>query len=151
MKKNILYTVAIMAAILLVPELRAQSYNIDWFTIDGGGGSRDYDAQKSKNERTGWIEIGIGAVFLVGGGVWLVAEIRARTSDWQYDVISLGIPATVDAEGPRTEPGNLGPGWVGLWTKTDSVTEFDDLRVVPATPEPAPAPAPAPDPKAPPK
>src|SRR5205807_8976982 len=35
------------------------------------------------------------------------------TSDWHYDVISLGIPATVDAEGPRTEPGNLGPGWVG--------------------------------------
>ena len=47
-------------------------------TIGGGGGSRDYDAQKSKNERTGWIEIGIGAVFLVGGGVWLVAEIRGR-------------------------------------------------------------------------
>ena len=43
----------------------------------------------------------------------LVAEVQKRTSDWQYDVISLGIPATVDATATRTEPGNLAPGWVG--------------------------------------
>jgi hypothetical protein len=46
--------------------------------IGGGGGSRDYDQQRSKNERTGWIGIGIGGLFLVGGGLWLVSEIRGR-------------------------------------------------------------------------
>ena len=51
--------------------------------------------------------------------------------------------ATVEA----TDDLFLGPGWVGLWTKTDSVTEFDDLSVAPesgVTPAPTPAPAPPP-------
>jgi hypothetical protein len=47
-------------------------------TIGSGGGSRNYDEQKSKNERNGWIEMGVGALILVGGGVWLASEIRGR-------------------------------------------------------------------------
>jgi hypothetical protein len=47
-------------------------------SIGSGGGSRGYDEQKSKNERNGWIELGIGALMAVGGGVWLVSEIRGR-------------------------------------------------------------------------
>jgi polyphosphate glucokinase len=44
----------------------------------------------------------------------LVARVREATRDWRYDVISLGIPAAVDARGARKEPGNLGDGWVGF-------------------------------------
>jgi polyphosphate glucokinase len=42
----------------------------------------------------------------------LVSEVRERTADWNYDVISLGYPGAVDAHGPSAEPGNLGGGWV---------------------------------------
>lgn len=44
----------------------------------------------------------------------LVVEVKARTADWQYDAISLGVPGLVDHRGPSDEPGNLGPGWVGF-------------------------------------
>jgi polyphosphate glucokinase len=44
----------------------------------------------------------------------LVARVREMTEDWRYDVISLGIPGSVDARGPRKEPGNLGDGWIGF-------------------------------------
>jgi polyphosphate glucokinase len=44
----------------------------------------------------------------------LVARVREMTDDWRYDVISLGIPASVDARGARKEPGNLGDGWIGF-------------------------------------
>ena len=42
----------------------------------------------------------------------LVERVREHTSDWTYDVVSIGYPGTVDARGPRAEPGNLGDGWV---------------------------------------
>jgi polyphosphate glucokinase len=42
----------------------------------------------------------------------LVKEVTERTSGWNYDVISLGYPGSVDAHGPSNEPGNLGEGWV---------------------------------------
>jgi len=44
----------------------------------------------------------------------LVEEVRARTRDWSYDVISLGVPAIIGREGPQNEPGNLGNGWIGF-------------------------------------
>ena len=28
--------------------------------------------------------------------------------------MSVGLPALVGPQGPRSEPGNLGPGWVGF-------------------------------------
>lgn len=42
----------------------------------------------------------------------LIEGVREATADWSYDVISLGFPGAVDANGPRAEPGNLGTGWV---------------------------------------
>jgi polyphosphate glucokinase len=42
----------------------------------------------------------------------LVDNVREATTDWKYDVISIGYPGVVDAHGPSAEPGNLGDGWV---------------------------------------
>lgn len=44
----------------------------------------------------------------------LVAAVQEMTSDWKYEAISLGYPGQVGPDGPRSEPGNLGPGWVGF-------------------------------------
>jgi polyphosphate glucokinase len=43
-----------------------------------------------------------------------VARVREATADWHYDVVSIGYPGTVDANGPSAEPGNLGNGWVNF-------------------------------------
>ena len=42
----------------------------------------------------------------------LVRIVRESTTDWKYDVLSIGYPGAVYANGPRAEPGNLGEGWV---------------------------------------
>jgi polyphosphate glucokinase len=44
----------------------------------------------------------------------LIAGVRDASRDWNYDVISVGFPGAVNAEGPRAEPGNLGSGWVAF-------------------------------------
>jgi hypothetical protein len=44
----------------------------------------------------------------------LVEDIQAETADWKYDAISIGYPGLVGSHGPRSEPGNLGPGWMGF-------------------------------------
>jgi polyphosphate glucokinase len=44
----------------------------------------------------------------------LVHEIKERTGNWQYDVVSIGYPGGVSDGRPIAEPGNLGPGWVGF-------------------------------------
>jgi polyphosphate glucokinase len=57
----------------------------------------------------------------------LVAGVRRETSDWTYDVVSIGIPAAVGAGGLADEPGNLGTGWVDF----DFEAAFDrPVRVV---------------------
>jgi polyphosphate glucokinase len=44
----------------------------------------------------------------------LVTAIQEMTTDWEHEAISLGYPGPVGSDGPRSEPGNLGPGWVGF-------------------------------------
>ncbi len=44
----------------------------------------------------------------------LVETIRDRAHDWEYEAISIGYPGLIGAQGPRSEPENLGPGWVGF-------------------------------------
>ena len=44
----------------------------------------------------------------------MVDEILKLTRDWKYDVVSIGYPGAVGVHGPRSEPGNLGSGWVGF-------------------------------------
>src|SRR5262249_31791217 len=42
----------------------------------------------------------------------MVAEVKDITKDWKYEVVSLGIPAPVDDGHPKSDPRNLGAGWV---------------------------------------
>lgn len=44
----------------------------------------------------------------------MVKAIRAVTTDWTYDVISIGYPGVVWHGRPLIEPHHLGPGWVGF-------------------------------------
>jgi polyphosphate glucokinase len=44
----------------------------------------------------------------------LVATVFAMSSDWRYEVVSLGYPGAVGPRGPIAEPGHLAPGWVGF-------------------------------------
>jgi polyphosphate glucokinase len=44
----------------------------------------------------------------------LVETMRQLAGGWDYEAISIGVPALVGPQGPRSEPGNLGPGWVGF-------------------------------------
>jgi polyphosphate glucokinase len=44
----------------------------------------------------------------------MVEQVRELTRDWQYEAISIGFPGLVGEHGPRSEPGNLGSGWVGF-------------------------------------
>jgi polyphosphate glucokinase len=44
----------------------------------------------------------------------LVERVKELASDWDYEAVYLGYPGQVGASGPRAEPGNLGPGWVGF-------------------------------------
>jgi predicted NBD/HSP70 family sugar kinase len=44
----------------------------------------------------------------------MVADVRAATADWNYEVISMGYPGPVVNGRPFLEPVNLGRGWVGF-------------------------------------
>jgi|SRR5579862_79311 len=44
----------------------------------------------------------------------MVAKVKAATSGWKYDVVSIGYPGPVVRGKPVTEPHNLAPGWVGF-------------------------------------
>lgn len=44
----------------------------------------------------------------------MVEAIQELVSDWEFDGISMGYPGLVGPNGPRGEPGNLGPGWIGF-------------------------------------
>lgn len=44
----------------------------------------------------------------------LVAEVRRLAEGWEYEAVSIGLPCLVGDHGPRSEPGNLGFGWVGF-------------------------------------
>src|SRR4249920_3527362 len=44
----------------------------------------------------------------------LVDGVAAATTDWAFDVVSVGIPAPVDDNCVRVDPVNLGSGWIGF-------------------------------------
>ena len=44
----------------------------------------------------------------------MVEGTLALTADWQYDVVSVGIPAPIRNGSPTREPVNLGQGWVAF-------------------------------------
>jgi polyphosphate glucokinase len=44
----------------------------------------------------------------------MLKAVCELTDGWEYDAVSIGYPGLVGLHGPRSEPGNLGPGWVGF-------------------------------------
>src|SRR5262245_16565631 len=44
----------------------------------------------------------------------MVEAVRELAGDWEYEAVSIGYPGQVGDSGPRSEPGNLGLGWVGF-------------------------------------
>jgi polyphosphate glucokinase len=44
----------------------------------------------------------------------MVEAVQGLAKGWDYEAVSIGLPALVGMHGPRSEPGNLGPGWVGF-------------------------------------
>jgi polyphosphate glucokinase len=44
----------------------------------------------------------------------MVEAVRELAQGWDYEAVSIGYPGMVGKHGPRSEPGNLGPGWVGF-------------------------------------
>jgi polyphosphate glucokinase len=44
----------------------------------------------------------------------MVARVKELTSDWEYDVVSIGVPGPVLLGELVLNPHNLGPGWVGF-------------------------------------
>src|SRR5438874_6755829 len=44
----------------------------------------------------------------------MVEAVKELADDWDYEVVAIGYPGLVGPHGPRSEPGNLGAGWVGF-------------------------------------
>jgi polyphosphate glucokinase len=44
----------------------------------------------------------------------MVEAVKKLALDWDYEAISIGYPGLVGNHGPRSEPANLGEGWVGF-------------------------------------
>ena len=44
----------------------------------------------------------------------MVEAVKAETSSWKFDVISIGYPGPVVHGKPLSEPANLGKGWLGF-------------------------------------
>ena len=44
----------------------------------------------------------------------MVKTVRKLADKWKYEAVSIGFPGIVGPHGPRSEPGNLGSGWVGF-------------------------------------
>ena len=44
----------------------------------------------------------------------MVKQVKALTTDWSYDRVSVGYPGPVGANRPLREPHNLGTGWAGF-------------------------------------
>lgn len=43
-----------------------------------------------------------------------IEEVHNNTEDWDYNCVSIGYPGLTGPNGPLSEPGNLGPGWVAF-------------------------------------
>src|SRR4051812_34872781 len=44
----------------------------------------------------------------------MVKLVKAAASGWQFEAVSIGVPAPVVHGRPVSEPHNLGPGWLGF-------------------------------------
>jgi polyphosphate glucokinase len=44
----------------------------------------------------------------------MITAVKKLARGWSYDAVSIGYPGVAGQAGPKSEPGNLGKGWVGF-------------------------------------
>ena len=44
----------------------------------------------------------------------MVEQVKKLAKGWEYEAVSIGIPALIGKHGIRQDPGNLGTGWIGF-------------------------------------
>ena len=122
MKNMILTTAGLAAALLSPPSVRAQSYSIDWFTVDGGGGTSTAGVY-SLSGTIGQPDAGhsSGGNFALDGGFWgIIAAVQ--TSGAPLLTVTHTVTNTVRVSWPSPstgfvleQTGNLGtPNWVSI-------------------------------------
>ncbi len=101
----------ILGAMLLVPGLLHAQYTVDWWTIDGGGGTST-NAQYSLTGTIGQPDAGAtsGGNYTLQGGFWgVVAAVQTAEAPW-LTVIRTSTN-TVAVSWPNTDP-----NWKLHWT-----------------------------------
>ena len=81
MNKSISTTLALLAFLAAVQPLLAQTYNIDWFTIDGGGGTSTGGIY-SVSGTIGQPDAGrmIGGSYTLDGGFWSIIVVPSSNA-----------------------------------------------------------------------
>src|SRR5437899_1308639 len=76
MKNTILTTLALLPSLAAAPPLLSQTYNIDWFTIDGGGGTSTGGVY-SVSGTIGQPDAGVmsGGSYSLAGGFWAIIGV----------------------------------------------------------------------------
>jgi hypothetical protein len=125
---------------LLAPALvRAQSYSIDWFSIDGGGGSSTGGVY-SVSGTIGQPDAGrmSGGVYTLDGGFWGILAAVA-TSGAPLLTITLTSPNTVKVSWPSPSTGyslqqNINLATTNWVTPVESVTDNGTTKFILVTP-----------------
>ena len=105
--KTLLFFVCSVCCVMIFPtQTQAQSYSIDWFTIDGGGGTST-NGQYSLSGTIGQPDAGAtmsGGNFSVDGGFWAFAAV-VQTSGAPLLTITVTGPNTVVVSWPAPSTG----------------------------------------------
>lgn len=105
--KTLLFFVCSVCCVMIFPtQTQAQSYSIDWFTIDGGGGTST-NGQYSLSGTIGQPDAGptmTGGNFSVNGGFWAFAAV-VQTPGAPLLTITVTGPNTVVVSWPAPSTG----------------------------------------------
>jgi hypothetical protein len=107
--KTLLFFVCSVCCVMIFPtQTQAQSYSIDWFTIDGGGGTST-NGQFSLSGTIGQPDAGStmsGGNYSVDGGFWAFAAV-VQTPGAPLLTITVTSPNTVVVSWPSPSTGFL--------------------------------------------
>ena len=143
MKNITLCTVAFIAANLSISVLRAQSYNLDWSTIDGGGGTSTGGAY-AVSGTIGQPDTGrlTGGNYTLAGGFWSVIQQGGPSLKIKKRAGQLVLSWPADAAGVEVQSATqLAPGgadWATFEGHPVQVGNEFELTIGPALTPPNP-------------